>query len=239
MTRNLLRRGSRAFAELVFPPRCAACGSIGAGVCAECLSQIVPLPEPSCRTCSRPLEFGDQCATCRADGRRIDRVYVKYPYETPLREAVHRLKYGNRRYLARDLAAIAVTALPDDLTIDAVVPIPLHPRREAQRGYNQSVLLARAVAERTGQPIEPDRLTRTRDTWPQTSLPRRQRLLNVRGALRATRSAAGLRLLLVDDVTTTGATLDAAASALKRRGAVWVGALVMARQPLTPPQTLG
>ena len=86
---------------------------------------------------------------------------------------------------------------------------------------------------------EPDRLERKRDTEPQTSLPRRQRLLNMRGALRATRTAAGVRLLLVDDVTTTGATLDPAASALKLRGAAWVGALVMARQPLTPPDTLG
>ncbi len=239
MTRSLLRRGSRALTELVFPPKCAACGSIGAGICAECLSQIDPLPEPNCRTCSRPLEVGDQCAACRADGRRIDHVYVTYPYDTPLREAVHRLKYDNRRYLARDLAAIAVTALPDDLEIDAVVPIPLHPDREAQRGYNQSALLAQTVAERTGRLVEPDRLERKRDTEPQTSLPRRQRLLNMRGALRATRTAAGVRLLLVDDVTTTGATLDPAASALKLRGAAWVGALVMARQPLTPPDTLG
>lgn len=182
MTRSLLRLGSRALTELVFLPKCAAYGSIGAGICTECLSQIVRLPEPNCRTCSRPLEVGDQCAACRADGRRIDHVYVSYLFDTPLREAVHRLKYDNRRYLAHDLAALTVTALPGDLAIDAVIPIPLHPHREAQRGYNQSALLAQAVAELADRPVEPDRLERMRNTLPQTSLPRRQHLLNMRHA---------------------------------------------------------
>ena len=142
------------------------------------------------------------------------------------------MKYANRRYLAHDLAAIAVAALPEGTSIDAIVPVPLHPRRQAERGYNQGALLAAAVSELLDLPVVSDLLHRARATQPQTSLPRSQRMTNVRGAFAAVRSARGMRLLLVDDVTTTGATIEAATRALKRRGAAWVGALVVARQPL-------
>ena len=103
--------------------------------------------------------------------------------------------------------------------------------REAQRGYNQSRLLAAEVARHINRPLDCDVLIRIRDTPPQTSLPRAQRLANVRGSFRALRKLSGARLLLVDDVTTTGATIEAATRALRRRGAVWVGALALARTP--------
>ena len=130
---------------------------------------------------------------------------------------------------------MAVTALPAGLALDALVPVPLHPSRQAERGYNQSVLLAGAASELLDLPVVHDLLRRVRPTQPQISLPRSQRMTNMRGAFTAVRSARGMRLLLVDDVATTGATIEAAVRALKRRGAAWVGALVVARQALDFP----
>lgn len=222
---------SRALAAALFPPRCAACGRPGAALCQPCLATATPLPHPQCRQCTRPLTYGDQCARCRLERRRVDRLYVPYAYTPPILQAVHRFKYANKRYLAADLAALAMLALPPDLQVDFVIPVPLTPSRERQRGYNQGRLLATEVARRLNLQLDCDVLIRQRDTPPQTSLPRARRLDNVRGAFRALRKLSGARILLVDDVTTTGATIEAATRALRRRGAVWVGALALARTP--------
>ena len=224
-----LRTAGRALAAALFPARCAACGRTGAAICQRCLGQATLLPHPQCRQCTRSLTYGDQCARCRAEGRRVDRLFVPYAYTPPIRQAVQRFKYNNKRYLAGDLAELAMAALPADLQIDCVVPIPLSVSRERERGYSQSRLLAIEVARRIERPLECDLLIRIRDTPPQTSLPRAQRLTNVRGAFRATRKLSGARILLVDDVSTTGATIEASTRALRRRGAAWVGALVVAR----------
>lgn len=226
-----LRTAGRALAAALFPARCAACGHPGAAICQPCLATATPLPHPQCRQCTRPLTYGNQCARCRLERRRVDHLYAAYAYTPPILQAVHRFKYGNKRYLAPELAALAIPALPPDLPVDFVVPVPLAPSRERQRGYNQGQLLAAEVARRLNHPLDCSVLIRLRDTPPQTSLPRARRLANVRGAFRALRKLSGARILLVDDVTTTGATIEAATRALRRRGAVWVGALVLARTP--------
>ena len=226
-----LRTATRALSSALFPPRCAACGRPGAALCQPCLATATRLPHPQCRQCTRPLTYGNQCARCRLEQRRIDHLYVPYAYTPPILQAVHRFKYANKRYLAADLATLAMSALPPDLQVDLVVPIPLTSSRERQRGYNQGRLLAAEVARRLDLPLDAGVLTRLRDTPPQTSLPRAQRLANVRGSFRALRKLSGARILLVDDVTTTGATIEAATRALRRRGSVWVGALTLARTP--------
>lgn len=228
---NSLHSVSRALAAALFPPRCAACGRPGAALCQPCLATATLLPHPQCRQCTRPLTYGDQCARCRLEQRRIDHLYVPYAYTPPILQVVHRFKYANKRYLGADLAALAMSALPPDLQVDGVVPVPLAPSRERQRGYNQGRLLAAEVARHLGVPLDCSVLIRLRDTPPQTSLPRARRLHNVRGAFRALRKLSGARILLVDDVTTTGATIEAATRALRRRGAAWVGALALARTP--------
>ena len=226
-----LRTAGRALAAALFPPRCAACGRPGAALCQPCLATATPLPHPQCRQCTRPLTYGDQCARCRLEKRRIDHLYVPYAYTPPILQAIHRFKYANKRYLAADLAILAMSALPPDLNVDFVVPVPLAPSRKRQRGYNQGRLLAAEVARRLDLPLSDRVLIRIRDTPPQTSLPRARRLHNVRGTFRALRKLSGTRILLVDDVTTTGATIEAAARALRRRGAAWIGALALARTP--------
>ncbi|MDE2867641.1 MAG: ComF family protein [Chloroflexota bacterium] len=226
-----IRSASRALATALFPPRCSACGRPGATLCQPCLATATLLPHPQCRQCTRPLTHGDQCARCRLERRRVDHLYVPYAYTPPILNAVHHFKYANKRYLAADLAALAMSALPSDLEVNLVVPIPLAASRERQRGYNQGRLLAAEIARHLDCPLDCNVLIRLRDTPPQTSLPRARRLNNVRGAFRALRKLSGTRILLVDDVTTTGATIEAATRALRRRGAVWVGALALARTP--------
>ena len=137
-----LRTSGRTLAAALFPARCAACGRPGAALCVPCLETATPLPHPQCRQCTRPLAYGDQCARCRLERRRINHLYAPYAYTPPILQAVQRFKYGNKRYLAADLAALAMPALPADLQVDCVVPVPLTASRERQRGYNQSRLLA-------------------------------------------------------------------------------------------------
>jgi len=149
-----------------------------------------------------------------------------------MREAVHALKYGGVRVLAEPLAEMmAATWSLGPLPVTAIVPVPLHPHRVRQRGYNQAVLLARALAPRLDLPAQQDWLVRTRDTRSQVGLTRSERWANVDGAFRCPAAAAvvGQRVLLVDDVFTSGATLRAAAQALRAAGADTVWALTLTR----------
>ena len=147
---------------------------------------------------------------------------------------VHRLKYQHARHLAEPLAALLGGYLDTGPvpSVEAIVPVPLHPNRLRQRGYNQSTLLARELSARASLPVVDDCLERVRDTPAQMHLPARQRLTNVHGAFCARdRRLAGATVLLVDDVCTTGATLEACADALKRAKvrSVWGLALARAR----------
>jgi ComF family protein len=150
----------------------------------------------------------------------------------PLRAAIHRLKYGGEAGLAAELGSLVALELGRDLacgaTIDAIVPVPLHRSRAAARGYDQAALLARAVAERAGLPLRPV-LHRIHGGRPQVELDRAARSANIRGAFVAeARSLKGLRVALVDDVATTGATLADAAAAARSAGARAVRAYVVA-----------
>jgi ComF family protein len=152
-------------------------------------------------------------------------------FDGPLRQAVHRLKFSGERYLAEPLGEIlAATWNHGPLPADALVTVPLHPKHEAARGYNQSLLLARAAGARLGLPVIDDGLRRVRETPPQMGLPREERLANVRGAFAwQSDRPCPARLVLVDDVMTTGATLAACAAALRQAGASHINALVLAR----------
>jgi ComF family protein len=158
-------------------------------------------------------------------------------YEGAVRAGIHALKYHGRTAVGVPLGALLAEAggarLPAAplALLDAIVPVPLHPARQAERGFNQAELLARACGRRWGLPVWPRALRRVRPTRPQTELDGAARRANVRGAFAVSWSApvAGRRLLLVDDVLTTGATLGAAATALRAAGATLVGALVLAR----------
>jgi ComF family protein len=194
------------------------------------------LPPDACAACGLPLAAADlpagwRCARCRDRPPAFDRLLALWRYEPPLDGVVQALKFGRLDYLGRHLAEALAAGLGDALSpFDRVVPVPLHWRRRFARGYNQAQLIARPLARRLGLPCVAA-LSRRRATPPQTSLGRAGRLANLRRAFSVPRPSRirDLRILLVDDVATTGATLDAAAAALKAAGATAVTAVVAAR----------
>jgi len=152
--------------------------------------------------------------------------------EGTLRTAIHRFKYSNMRLLAAPLGQLmSQYLLRNQLPVDVIVPVPLHPHRLRERGYNQAALLAKEMEKALGLPLLEDALVRVRSTIPQVGLSARERRDNVRGAFHwADRSLEGQRILLVDDVCTTGATLEACSLALREGGVSVVWGLVLARE---------
>jgi ComF family protein len=227
-------------AVLLAPP-CAACERplerpTRGPVCASCWDAILPLTPPLCGICGDPLPTwretsieSARCPRCRRRRGAIDRGRAVGVYDGALRQILHAFKYERRRTLAAPLARLMADAGRDLLaTADIAVPVPLHRRRERSRGFNQ----ARDLALRLGSPIG-DILRRTRPTPSQTDLPAARRHANVRGAFivtpRGRDAIDGRIVVLIDDVSTTGATLDACARALKDAGAREVRALTAAR----------
>jgi ComF family protein len=185
----------------------------------------------TCRTPfqnSFPLDFEGRCALCRSGLRGFDAAYCYGSYEGALRELIHLLKYRGVKTLARPLGDLLMAALPRDERFDGIAPVPLHWLRQWQRGFNQSDLLARTIARRCGVPVI-HALKRVRPTVAQAGLSNTGRRQNVAAAFRPRRAVQGKRILLIDDVMTTGSTAAACAQALKRAGAAKVALLTVAR----------
>jgi ComF family protein len=227
---------------LVFPDQCRVCGDSlhelsRIPVCARCLGDPQPFTaEYFCSSCRAPfvnrfpLDETGRCGLCRMGLQGFDAVYTYGSYEGTLRKLLHLFKYDGVRPLARAFGEWLALALPREQSFDAVVPMPLHWRKRWQRGFNQADVLAREVSRRWNVPMRRV-VTRRRPTAAQAGLTNSQRRLNVSGAFRAKRGVRlkGLRILLVDDVLTTGATASACARALKRAGAAHVSLLALAR----------
>lgn len=223
-----LARLVAAALDVALPPRCLGCGARDAWVCPDCAAGLPRLPRQRCQVCAAPLRGVAVCPACYRRPPPFDRVDAPFRYDGLARDLVRGLKYHDQRHLAPILAGAMAGALTDG-TVDLVVPVPLHPTRRAERGFNQSELLAIHVAARLGLRCDPAALRRERPTRPQVELARAERAANVRGAFAASGRLDGRRALLVDDVYTTGATLSACAAALKQAGVVQVTCLVATR----------
>jgi ComF family protein len=177
-----------------------------------------------------PLDEQGRCSLCRLGLTGFDTVYTFGSYEDTLRELIHLFKYGRMRPLARVLGELTARAIPREHRFDVIVPMPLHWRKRWSRGYNQSELLAKEVARRWGVPVK-NIVRRVKATAPQAGLSNSKRRLNVRAAFRMRKGTniKGLRVLLIDDVVTTGSTASACASVLKRAGASHVAVAAVAR----------
>ncbi len=183
-----------------------------------------------CPGCDVALDFGERgfCGACALLLERLPGP-AAYVFGGPLADAIRRYKYGRRTDLVPELGALLVNAARAHVgKIDVVIPVPSHPRRVKARGFDHGVLLAEPVAKALDVPLDRARLRRIRDTPPQASLPETAREENVRGAFEATRDDARRRVLLIDDVRTTGATTKAASAALYRSGATEVRTLTLA-----------
>jgi ComF family protein len=207
---------ARALLDLLFPPRCVACHCAGEWLCTTCLDQIGFYEPPW----PRILE----------DGFPLHGVRAAAHFHGPLREAIHAFKYGGLRTLTGTLGEMLVDCWDaDPWPVDVIVPVPLHPSRVRERGYNQSALLAHHLARYAGLALTEDALVRVTPTAPQVRLNTAQRVENVRDAFRCRDgSLRGSRVLLVDDVLTTGATLRACAGTALAGGASQVWGLALA-----------
>ncbi len=240
---NRLRTLGAAVLDWVLPPRCAGCGIIvggGTGFCAACWQSLTFIGKPACIRCDRPFAQaqGDDalCGACIADEPRWDWGRAALIYGALPRRLVLRLKYGRRVTLARLAARLMAAKLPPRIADESpwlLVPVPLHRWRLWQRGFNQSVEIARHLARASGHQLVPDALLRTRATPSLRGLGRKDRAVAVRGAFavnpRHAEALRGARIVLIDDVWTSGATADACARALQRADAKTIGLLVLAR----------
>ena len=227
--------------DLVYPPRCPACGEAIAaqdGLCGACWGDLAFPGEPACALCQRPFEAatvsdGAICAPCLADPPRHDGIAAGTLYNDASRKLVLAFKHGKRIALAPMLAKMAASRLPELEGEWLVVPVPLHPWRLWRRGFNQSALLGREIARLRGQTVVVDALVRKKPTPTLGGLGRAARARALSGAIavnpRRQESLKGANVVLVDDVMTSGATSDACVRALKRAGAKTVIVTCFAR----------
>jgi len=226
-----LRLWLSALLDLLYPPHCVACGRLGAWLCAECVETIPVLESPKGRRRSRPEGQTGPHSARQGDPSLLAGTRSVAAHTPPLLQAIHALKYEGLRALAAPLADILTqhwqrTPLP----VDVIVPVPLHRNRRRQRGYNQAALLARAFSRRICLPLDERSLIRERNTRSQVGLSWQQRRANVWGAFRCrSDDLRGSSVLLFDDVLTTGATLEACASALLEAGVEQVWAVTLTR----------
>lgn len=237
------------FLDAIYPPRCRFCKAYleegdAACFCAACRRRIRLIGSPLCTTCGRPFAGAGRedhrCGEClvRRPFFARARAWACYSRDAeepdPLREVIQRFKYGRRVSLGKPLGrlmAAGCRGLFPEGSLDGLIPVPLHPKRLRWRGFNQALVLAREVSRRWELPLHPFALARLKETLPQTELGEEERKRNVRGAFAvASREAvAGKRLLVVDDVYTSGATVNECARALLRGGAKEVSVLTLAR----------
>jgi ComF family protein len=229
-----LTRVGRVVLEVLFPSRCVGCGAYGSFLCQSCRAELPRARPPRCPICWQPQRQAAPCGRCHEERPAFEGARSLYLYEDAAREAVRALKYNYLSALAEPMAQLMAHYVEEEEAIEAdlLVPVPLYGRRQRLRGYNQSALLARELSRLCGLPLAERGLARRRNTPPQArSADAEARRGNVADAFIADRRwVEGKRILLIDDVMTSGATLDACARALLQAGAASVWALTFARE---------
>jgi ComF family protein len=236
---SFARRTALAAVDIVLPFRCAACGEIvdgTPGFCPDCWKKLSFITRPHCTQCSEPFDLpvpdNTRCGACLATPPPWSAARAVWRYEGSARDPILRLKYGDRtdlvtlfaRHLAQKMESLAVDK-------PLLIPVPLHRWRLFTRTFNQSALLATALGRLTQQPVQVDGLRRVKNTRPQQGLSRMDRKTNVRAAFQVTDPARvrGRTIILIDDVITTGATVESCARQLLRHGASDIKVLTLAR----------
>ncbi|MGB9082149.1 MAG: ComF family protein [Desulfuromonadaceae bacterium] len=231
-----------ALLDVLLPPICHICHSfipdaVPPHICPDCRERLPRVASPLCPICGIPfVGAGDdhRCGACLAHPPRFDTARAHFLYEGAIRDLIHSFKYNQRTHLRYPLALLALEGVDGFLADQApqlIVPVPLHRSRLRQRGFNQAVLLGRVLSRQLSLAMLPDTLVRTRPTEPQVDLSAAERRLNVKGAFSVPRPdrVEGKRILLLDDVMTTGSTMNECAKELKKAGAGMVIAVTIAR----------
>lgn len=231
---------TKNFINLIYPLHCPICKkSLGAmnksRLCEYCISKVRRNPRPHCASCGRPMDnSGAFCAECKKTKNNFTRAYSACLYEGALKEAIHLFKYGKKLYLSGILSSFMIDFIKDDpaiiKNIDVVTFVPLNRRSLREREFNQSKLLGAGISKEFYIPIS-DTMDKAIITKRQNELTRNERLVNLKGAFRLRKGTdvLGLGILLIDDVMTTGATLNECASVLLAGGAREVRCLTLAR----------
>jgi ComF family protein len=223
------------FLDTLFPIHCAGCQRSGYVLCPACLGRIQPLPSPFCRLCGTPLSPTGVCINCQYHPPKLSGQRAVSFYQEPLRGCIHALKYDGNTRLAEPLGLLLAQAYTRyGMQADMLIPVPLHSERQQQRGYNHASLLAKVCSAQLAVPMNDQVLVRHRATVAQVDLHPRERYQNVAGAFTcATATAGGVvygrRIVVIDDVSTTSATLEACATPLFAAGAREIWGLVLAR----------
>lgn len=238
MNSNLLvQRVKTAFLDLLLPLRCLGCGKEGSLICPACCDSLPRVKLPLCQRCGATASEGNLCRNCTSHPLTIDGIRSVFLFQGTVRQAILQLKYKHLKAVSAPLAQLLAEFLRSHpMKGEVIIPVPLHSKRLRQRGYNQASLLAKELSLLVGLPVAEDTLIRVRDAVPQararSALERRQ---NVKDAFACRQGLEGKQILLIDDVCTTGATLDACATALRKSGASSVWGLTVAREMFSLP----
>lgn len=223
------------------PPRCVLCGARGQApcmdLCSDCQADLPARNGPTCLRCGATMTgpgCGPACEDCLADPPPVDRCFAVFDYSFPVISLIRSFKYRGRLALGRvfgTLLAEAVAARRLHLDVDLLLPVPLHPRRQLERGFNQSAEIARWTSRGIGRKVAGRCLRRRLNTRPQVGLSRAGRRRNVRGAFEVQQNLSGVRVVIIDDVLTTGTTVAELADCLRRAGAGTVDVWCLAHAP--------
>lgn len=234
---NRLQVYGRRLADALLPPACTLCGGHtgGALLCAPCSAEL-PWNTPACPGCALPSALATPCLACLQKPRAFDAAFAAFVLASPVQQGIHALKYRAQFQQASVLAAAFASRLGSRTSArpTLLIPVPLHWRRQWWRGYNQSLELAHGVGAALNIAVDHEAATRTRPTPDQIGLTAAERRRNLKGAFAVSPRVAGHHVALMDDVMTTGATLEELARSCKAAGAVTVEAWAVARQPLKP-----
>ncbi|WP_428624052.1 ComF family protein [Sedimenticola sp.] len=220
--------------SLLYPAPCLLCDTPAQdAICPDCQADL-PHNRHSCRCCGLPLTLADEatCGHCLAHPPAVDRSFIPYLYAAPIDQLIGRFKFSGQLAQGRLLSRLLADHLRQRAEMpDLLIPVPLHPQRLRQRGYNQALELAKPLARQLGLALDHQSCRRIQPTPPQHELKKHQRKRNIRGAFQVTRTPAVNHVALVDDVVTTGSTVNELAKCLKQRGVARVDVWAVARTP--------
>lgn len=223
----MIRKAGKLFLDMLYPRRCPVCHDIavpgGSRICNVCREKLKPITGPRCFRCSKPLKREEQeyCKDCRKT-RLFDQGIGIFPYGSVLQESLFKLKYGKRQEYGSfygQIAAVYSREIIRNWGVEIIILIPLHRKRMEKRGYNQAELIAEALGKTLCIPVDSRLMKRKVNTRPQKELDYRERKQNMKNAFFLKGENRYRRILLVDDIYTTGSTIEAAAELLKRNGA--------------------